>query len=172
MEKRLERKSDKSNKKHNPDAMDVNNVQLNPLTDEEWKRFMQEGCCFCCCLQGHMSRDCPKKKTNGQSNANQAEVKPKGRVTKIVDDRDEVSDAETEQTAVDNAKNTKTENCVNAVHVNKAKMLPKDIAKVIGQLSMEEREAVLNTVMMQGSDFWKAWTCQPGQEWLARIACT
>lgn len=31
------------------------------LTDEECKQFIQEGCCFCCRLQGHMACDCPQK---------------------------------------------------------------------------------------------------------------
>ena len=139
------------NKKRDPDAMDVDNVRLNPLTDEERKKFMQEGRCFRCRLQGHMSRDCPKKKANSQ--ANQTEVKPKGRVTEIVDDRDDVSEAETEQTAVESVRNTNKKERVNTARINKAKMLPEDVAKAIGQLSIEEREAVLDAVMMQGPDF-------------------
>jgi hypothetical protein len=34
--------------KRDPNAMDVDNVQLNPLTDEEHKRYMEEGHCFRC----------------------------------------------------------------------------------------------------------------------------
>ena len=30
------------------------------LTPEERQQLTKEGCCFCCRLQGHMARDCPK----------------------------------------------------------------------------------------------------------------
>ena len=98
-----------------------------------------------------MSRDCPKKKANSQ--ANQTEVKPKGRVTEVIDDRDDISEAETEQTAVESVKNTNRKERVNTARISKAKMLPEDVAKAIEQLSIEEREAVLDAVMMQGPDF-------------------
>ena len=38
------------------------------LTPEEWAQLTKEGQCFCCRLQGHMARDCPKN-TNQNLNA-------------------------------------------------------------------------------------------------------
>ena len=78
--------------------MDVNNVRLGPLTDEERKKLSAKGRCFRCRQQGHMSRNCPKKHQGqaSQSNTGQTEVKTKGRITEIVDDRDDASEAESE----------------------------------------------------------------------------
>ena len=47
-------------KNKDPDAMEVNNIRLNPLTPEDRKKLMSEGRCFRCRQQGHMSRACPK----------------------------------------------------------------------------------------------------------------
>ena len=133
------------NKRKDPDAMDVDNVRLNPLTDEERKRFMEEGRCFRCRQRGHMSKACPKKnEQNTQTKVNQTETKAKKRTTEIVDDRDEVSDAETEQTAVE----VKTNKRINNTRIGKAKMTTDDVAKAIAALSLEERETVLDAVMM------------------------
>jgi hypothetical protein len=45
-----------------PNAMDVDTISTrNPLSDEEKRCLMAEGCCFFCKQQGHMSRGCPKK---------------------------------------------------------------------------------------------------------------
>src|ERR1700761_6775058 len=81
------------NKPKDPNAMDVDNVRLNPLSDKEKKVLSAEGRCFCCRQQGHMSRNCPKNQNrqNAQGwsppHANQA----KARKTDIVDDQDDVS---------------------------------------------------------------------------------
>ena len=82
------------NKKKDPDAMDIDNVCLNPLTDEERKWFMEEGRCFWCRQHGHMSKACPKRNEQvTQTKVNQTETKAKKCTTEVVDDRDEVSDA-------------------------------------------------------------------------------
>ena len=130
------------NKKKDPDAMDVDNVRLNPLTDEERKRLMEEGRCFRCRQQGHMSKACPKKGENPPK-INQVQTKEKKRTLEVIDDRDEVSEAETEQTAVD-----KKGKHVYKAKIGKAKLTSDDVAKAIGLLSNEEREAVLDAVIM------------------------
>ena len=77
------------NKRKDPNAMDVDNIRLNPLTVEERKRFMEEGCCFWCRQRGHMSKACPKRnEQNTPAKVNQTEAKAKKRTTEIVDDRD------------------------------------------------------------------------------------
>ena len=44
--------------------MEVDNAtgqtNFKKLTPKEWAQLAKEGCCFQCCLQGHMARDCPK----------------------------------------------------------------------------------------------------------------
>ena len=42
-------------------------VKAGRLTPEERKKRMQEGRCFNCNLQGHMSRECPKNKSIGKA---------------------------------------------------------------------------------------------------------
>ena len=80
-------------------------------------------------LIGH----CPKKYDSNCSNQ-----------WKIVDDRDEISDAETEQTAVE----VKTNKRINNTRIGKAKMTTDAGAKAIAALSLEERETVLDAVML------------------------
>ena len=92
-----------------------------------------------------MSKACPKRnEQNTPAKVNQTEAKAKKRTTEIVDDRDEVSDAETEQTAV----KVKTNKRINNTRIGKAKMMTDDVAKAIAALSLEERETVLDAVMM------------------------
>ena len=43
------------------------------LTPEEWAQLAKEGRCFCCRLQGHMARDCPKN-SNRNYNSNARET--------------------------------------------------------------------------------------------------
>ena len=66
--------------------MDVDNMHLNPLTKEDRKKPMSEGQCFRCRLQGHMSRDCPKKGQNSQINHATTKKPTKSHVTKVIDD--------------------------------------------------------------------------------------
>lgn len=51
-----------SNSQHVPMDIDTTTTQMNfrRLTPEECTQLAKEGWCFCCCLQGHMSRECPK----------------------------------------------------------------------------------------------------------------
>ena len=106
---------------------------------------MEEGRCFRCRQRGHMSNACPKRnEQNTQTKVNQTETKNKKRTLEVVDDRDEVSDAKTEQTAVE----VKTSIRINNARIGKAKMTTDDVAKAIVALSLEERETVLDAVML------------------------
>jgi hypothetical protein len=51
--------------------MDVNLAEIGRMSDEEQKKLRTEGHCFFCKVQGHMSRQCPKKnqpRTGNSSN--------------------------------------------------------------------------------------------------------
>ena len=84
-----------------------------------------------------------QKKGENPPKINQVQTKEKKRILEVVDDRDEVSEAETEQTAVD-----KKGKHVYKTKIGKAKLTSDDVAKAIGLLSNEEREAVLDAVIM------------------------
>lgn len=140
-----------SPKQRDPDAMDVDNVRLGPLTDEERKKLSAEGRCFRCRLQGHMSRSCPKRQQgqSNQSNANQAEVKPKSRITEIVDDRDDASEADSERTITTSRSNASGR----STRINTTKMLPDEIVRALEGLTEEERGNVLDQILLRGEDF-------------------
>ena len=72
------------------------------------------------------------------------ETKIKEHTSKIVNDRDEVSDAETEQTAVE----VKISKRIDNARIGKAKMTTDDVAKAIAALLLEERETVLDAVIL------------------------
>ena len=61
--------------------MEVDNAtgqtNFKKLTPEEWVQLTKEGHCFCCRLQGHMARDCPKNSNqNYNSSACEATTTP------------------------------------------------------------------------------------------------
>jgi hypothetical protein len=58
--------------------MDVDYTQMSP-DKREW--LMKTGSCFCCEKQGHMSKDCPTKKTASVWEAT-AEIKEKAKTPK------------------------------------------------------------------------------------------
>jgi Zinc knuckle len=41
--------------------MDVDSIEVNALSEKERKELMQQGACFTCKQQGHMSKACPKR---------------------------------------------------------------------------------------------------------------
>ena len=47
-----------------PNAMDVDTIQVGQLTAEEKQKCIKEGQCFRCQNTGHQSKECPTKKTN------------------------------------------------------------------------------------------------------------
>lgn len=137
-------------KARDPNTMDVDAAKVNNadsytklprLTDEERERLRAEGRCFRCREQGHVSRGCP----NFPPTKNY-QTRPQNRVTEIVDDRDDTSDAGSEATVV-SAKPAKR------TRVNNAKMMPSDIVKALESLTEEERGDVLDKILLQGEDF-------------------
>jgi hypothetical protein len=54
------------NRWHDDDAMDVDAVRMAPLSEEEKKHLQVENRCFFCKNQGHISRNCQKKKSHQQ----------------------------------------------------------------------------------------------------------
>jgi hypothetical protein len=63
-------------RKRDPDAMDVDRAEMDPALRE---KLMKSGSCFRCQKQGHLARDCPKKKERDASinEAQASEEKPK-----------------------------------------------------------------------------------------------
>jgi hypothetical protein len=55
-------------RQRDPDAMDVDAIEINSLTKDEKDEYMKKGLCFYCKGTGHVSRNCPKKKGRGQDN--------------------------------------------------------------------------------------------------------
>ena len=85
---------------HNPDAMDVNVIQK-AVTEDDKTKYRNEGCCFNCRRQGHLSRFCPDKK-------------PRIAVTKTID-ANPVTPAATTQTTK-NHTNPFTDNVEARIH--------------------------------------------------------
>ena len=54
-------KSQPKKKQQDDNAMQVDVVKLQKLTDAEWEKLKKEGCCFKCQKQGHLSCACPEK---------------------------------------------------------------------------------------------------------------
>jgi hypothetical protein len=136
-------------KPKDPNAMDVDNTQLIPLTDEERKKLSAEGRCFRCRQQGHMSRACPKRQNQGQGTNNQQNIsrtsspRTNARVKEVVDDRDDSSETGSTTTAV-STKSTK---------INVVKMAPNDVVLALEKMSKEQRDEVLDQIILRGEEF-------------------
>jgi hypothetical protein len=102
---------------------------------------MAKGRCFRCRQQGHLSKDCPKR--DARANQANAREKPNKRIAEIVDDRDDVSEIGSDITAV-SARSTK---------VNAARMMLDAVMKALESLTKEERDDVLDQVLLKGEDF-------------------
>jgi hypothetical protein len=124
-------------KAKDPDAMEIDNTRLNPLTDEERKQLMKEGKCFRCHRQGHMSNVCPSKQNN---------YPPKTRVNEIVDNRDDKSEVGSEQS---NTLSTNTR----STRVNNVKMGSDEVIRALEGLTKEERGDVLDQILLKKEDF-------------------
>ena len=78
---RIKATLERRGKAKDPNAMEVNNTRLAPLTEEERRQLMKEGRCFKCRQQGHLSHVCTNK--NRYKGSNQ---QPRTRVNEVVDD--------------------------------------------------------------------------------------
>jgi Zinc knuckle len=141
-----------------PDAMDVDVIDTKPkgrppqtggrfqqLTSEEWKKLMSEGHCFRCKKQGHMSRNCPDRKTTPQK-------KPSA---KVMEAEEEESTAEDDKDEVMSQASTKVRSIKGKgglmVHIN--------------ALTIEEKEELFDKLISEG--FWGIPSWQPGLRILA-----
>jgi Zinc knuckle len=61
-------------KRRDPDAMDVDAVWVLSPEQEKKRKLRKEGKCFFCEKQGHLARDCPKKRTNPNQKPAQVRV--------------------------------------------------------------------------------------------------
>jgi hypothetical protein len=130
-----------------PDAMDVDNMSLAPLTDEERTRLSKEGHCFCCRRLGHISRNCTEwKKTQTNEIKEKKETHTKTRVAKIVDDRDNLSDMGSDTTAV-SARTAKV------AKINASDMRPTDLVKVLERWSDKDKNELLDQILLKREDF-------------------
>ena len=102
------------------------------LTPEERAQLAKEGCCFCCQLQGHMARDCPKN-SNRNSNTNVRET--------TTNDKDTKSPSKA-PTTTENTTSTKLTRAQQIWALEEA-------------MEDEERATYLDARDM-GSDFWSA----------------
>ena len=118
--------------------MEVDNVKLNSLLAEDRQKLMSEGRCFRCRQTGHMSKNCPKKKQ--EDTTWKPEVK--NRVTEIIDDREEVSEAETEATAVTKGTTTKAQ-------INNAKVASSQVVKLMNKMTREERNEIMDQMLLE-----------------------
>jgi hypothetical protein len=55
-------------RQRDPDAMDVDAIEINSLTKDEKDKYMKKRLCFYCKGTGHISHNYPKKKNRGQDN--------------------------------------------------------------------------------------------------------
>ena len=120
-----------------PDAMDVDNTRLAPLTEEEKKQMFREGRCLRCREKGHMARNCPRKWNNNQTQW--TPPKTDTRLNEIVDDR---SEAGSETTVVSNRSS-----------VDSAQIKPEMVIRVLEGYSKEQRDALLDQILQKGEDF-------------------
>ena len=83
-----------------------------------------------------MSRDCPKKGQNPQTNHIITKKTTKSHTTEVVDDRDDISEAGTDDTKV-----------------NMAKLMLEAIVRALENLSKEQKDEVLNRILLKGENF-------------------
>ena len=82
-------RNDNGHKKKDPDAMDVDTVQL---SNEEHKRRLQERLCFKCGKKGHQAKDCRNPFANKEGK------KPEDKKPKVSAKIEEIPDSDEEPT--------------------------------------------------------------------------
>ena len=83
-----------------------------------------------------MSRDCPKKGQNPQTNHATTKKTTKSHTTEVVNDRDDISEAGTDDTKV-----------------NTTKLMLEAVVQALENLSKEQRDEVLDRILLKGEDF-------------------
>ena len=138
---------ERRNRAKDPDAMDIDNTRLAPLTEEERRQLMKEGRCFKCCQQGHVSNGCTNKngyKGNGQQ--------PQTRVNEVVDDWDDRSETSTASSR-GRSTDSRTSASNQPTKVNTLKMSGDKVIHTLEGLIKEERGDVLDQILLKGEDF-------------------
>jgi hypothetical protein len=119
--------------KRDPDAMDVDALQINQLTTEDKQRCIKEGRCFRCQNTGHRSRECPTKKTSDSTNRSAAQTQRAAvRSREVVDDRDDDAKSEGSTTT---------------------KITSTDAIRTLKSLGAEERLKMIDEMFAEDSDF-------------------
>ena len=144
---RIKAALERRGKARDPDAMEVDNTKLAPLTEEERCQLMKEGRCFKCCQQGHLSHACTNK--NGYKGGNQ---QPRTRVNEVVDDRDDQSEASTASSR-GRSTGSRTSTSSRSTKVNTLKMSGDEVIHALEGLTKEERGDVLDQILLKGEDF-------------------
>ena len=139
-----EKAKNRTTPRKDSNAMDVDNVQLKPLTPEERETLFKEGRCFRCRKQGHRSRNCPQERTPNQ----QYRPKTSARVTEVVDDRDDASEIGSD-TSTSTLRSTSTQ----STKVNNVRMGPEMLIRALEGYSKEQRDEFLDQVLLKGGDF-------------------
>ncbi len=116
-----------------PNAMDVDTVQLKPLSNEERQNLSREGRCFRCRQKGHMSRNCPQ---GGQKQT--FTPRTNARTTEVVDDRDDVSETGTEAST----STTRTKD-------NNAQLEPEMMIRALENMAPEKKEEFFDKMMQK-----------------------
>jgi hypothetical protein len=95
--------------------MDVDHVTINTLTVEEKANCMKKGLCFFCKWAGHMTKNCPKKKSN-QSQQGKPKDQQKSPTNiraatpeQSKEDEEETKDEDTRETLLHGVKNLSEE---------------------------------------------------------------
>ena len=150
---RIKAALEKRGKAKDPDAMDVDNTRLAPLTEEERRQLMKEGRCFKCRAQGHLSHACTNK--NGYKGSNQ---QPRTRVNEVVDDRDDQSETSTtssrgRSTSSRTSSSSRTSTSDRSTKLNTLKMSGDEVIRALEGLTKEERGDVLDQILLKGEDF-------------------
>ncbi len=122
------------NETKDPNIMDVNSVQLKPLSNEERQTLSKEGRCFRCRQKGHMSRNCPQ----GGGQKQTFTLQTNARATEVVDDRDNVSEARTEAST----STTRTK-------VNNTQLGPEMMIRALENMAPEQKEEFFDKMMQK-----------------------
>ena len=110
--------------------MEVDAARLGQLTEEEKKRMMTEGRCFRCHLQGHLSRNCPKRQETPAPPRTPAVAREA--TTSKGKQKEQEGDTPKEEPLAYN---------------------PEDLITHIRALKDKERDALLDKLMMEEPDF-------------------
>jgi hypothetical protein len=143
-------------RERDPDAMDVDVAEIRrtqgqKLSPEEVKRLKSEGRCFGCKMQGHLSRDCPKKSgekskapNKPRSNAGRFQKQnTSARVTEVESDADTTAKESDGELEIKSQATIATSRSRTSTNATKARSIYTQLQK----LPEETREEVLERML-------------------------